>query len=581
MTRSKRYQLSGGAVILRLFIISIIFIVLLALASPVKAMQPILGGDVVIRELGSVIRYTCNPDRQPATGFDIVQSAAPTASRSAPRANGSHRADITSPPNSQTVLKQTAGTLQNSTNSSMADWVLIVVLGSLCVLLVVLIIVLYLGKKKMGQRLKQVAYMDILTGASNLVKFKMDAETLLKTKATTYVMLCFDVDKFKFVNDMYGYDSGNGLLVYLANIFMDDLDQDEAFGRISADNFVCLMKFKDQESMKKRLDYLYHKIQSPSAPLKNFGKVTINCGIYLVESVSDSITSMIDKANMARKMVKKQNGKIMAYYDESMRQQVIKQKEIENTMVAALAHQEFVVFLQPKISLETDKIIGAEALVRWKHPKKGLLPPVDFIGLFERNGFIIPLDYFVFEEVCRHMRIWLNQKLPVYPISINVSRLHLRDDSYVDQYERIAKKYEISPSLIELELTESIIFDNIQELLIQMQRLKEIGFMLSIDDFGAGYSSLNMLKEIPVDTIKLDREFFSNGGVNEREKVVIGNMVNMIQELHMKVLSEGVETVEQAEFLKKIRCDMAQGYLYARPMPIEEYQEALIKQEQG
>ncbi|HBH0945146.1 TPA: EAL domain-containing protein, partial [Clostridioides difficile] len=215
----------------------------------------------------------------------------------------------------------------------------------------------------------------------------------------------------------------------------------------------------------------------------------------------------------------------------------------------------------------------------WDNPQKGLIPPIEFIPVFERNGFIVNIDFYVFEEVCKKIREWMDEGQKVVPISVNLSRMHFVNSNFIEKFKLIVDKYKIPTRLIELELTETAVLDNIEGLLDTMNNLKEKGFVISMDDFGTGYSSLNLLKELPVDILKLDRAFFTEKDESNNEKIVISNVIKMAKELKMKVISEGVETISQVEFLKQIGCDMVQGYLFSKPMPVKEFEKIAFKKE--
>ncbi|MDX5700297.1 EAL domain-containing protein, partial [Clostridioides difficile] len=288
---------------------------------------------------------------------------------------------------------------------------------------------------------------------------------------------------------------------------------------------------------------------------------------------------IMDRANTARKTIKGGHKNSFAFYDKEMHKKILKEKEIENSMVDALNNGEFIVYFQPKYSLSDYQIIGAEALVRWDNPQKGLIPPIEFIPVFERNGFIVNIDFYVFEEVCKKIREWMDEGQKVVPISVNLSRMHFVNSNFIEEFKLIVDKYKIPTRLIELELTETAVLDNIEGLLDTMNNLKEKGFVISMDDFGTGYSSLNLLKELPVDILKLDRAFFTEKDESNNEKIVISNVIKMAKELKMKVISEGVETISQVEFLKQIGCDMVQGYLFSKPMPVKEFEKIAFKKE--
>lgn len=254
------------------------------------------------------------------------------------------------------------------------------------------------------------------------------------------------------------------------------------------------------------------------------------------------------------------------------------EEEIEKDMELALINQEFKVYLQPKYSLDTEQIVGAEALVRWIHSTKGIIPPDKFIPLFEKNGFIKQLDFYIFEEVCSVQKKWgeNNIALEDIPISVNLSRIHMNESRLTLKLGEIIKQYGIEAKCLEIELTESAILDNIDSLIRIIEDIKKAGFAVSMDDFGSGYSSLNLLKDLLVDILKIDKEFLGEGGDDYRGKVILSNIIHMAKELKLITVAEGVETKEQVEFLKEVGCNIAQGYYYAKPMPISDFEKLMF-----
>ncbi|HDK5741954.1 TPA: bifunctional diguanylate cyclase/phosphodiesterase, partial [Clostridioides difficile] len=427
---------------------------------------------------------------------------------------------------------------------------------------------------------KKIAYTDPLTGADSIDKFKINSNKLFaKNNPEEYALFYIDVDKFKYINDMFGYDMGNDTLIHISNTIASELKEDEIFARVSADHFVLLIKYKTDDDIKTRLNNIYNKVQILSNPKINYYKLILDCGIYKISKSDNDINTIMDRANTARKTIKGGHKNSFAFYDKEMHKKILKEKEIENSMVDALNNGEFIVYFQPKYSLSDYQIIGAEALVRWDNPQKGLIPPIEFIPVFERNGFIVNIDFYVFEEVCKKIREWMDEGQKVVPISVNLSRMHFVNSNFIEKFKLIVDKYKIPTRLIELELTETAVLDNIEGLLDTMNNLKEKGFVISMDDFGTGYSSLNLLKELPVDILKLDRAFFTEKDESNNEKIVISNVIKMAKELKMKVISEGVETISQVEFLKQIGCDMVQGYLFSKPMPVKEFEKIAFKKE--
>jgi EAL domain-containing protein (putative c-di-GMP-specific phosphodiesterase class I) len=259
-----------------------------------------------------------------------------------------------------------------------------------------------------------------------------------------------------------------------------------------------------------------------------------------------------------------------AFYDEQYRNEMLKTTEIEQDMNEALSGKQFLMYLQPKYNLETGKICGAEVLARWKHPVKGLIQPNDFIPLFERNGFILKLDEYMWEEACKTLADWRAQGKTPVPLSVNISRYHIKNNDLVSVWKKLIRKYNIPTSDLTLEITETFFYDS-SDLYDVLQRLQNMGFKLEVDDFGAGYSSLNMIRQIPVDTIKIDKDFLDKKLSTDKGKIVISHTIAMAKDLKLSVVAEGVETQEHVDFLKSSSCDIAQGFYFAKPMPLEDF----------
>lgn len=259
------------------------------------------------------------------------------------------------------------------------------------------------------------------------------------------------------------------------------------------------------------------------------------------------------------------------YYDESLTEEALHKIEIENKMEKALANEEFLVYLQPKYYLKDELIGGAEALVRWKIPGEELLLPNSFIPIFERNGFVVKLDFYMLRKVCSIIKGWMDLLIEPVVVSVNFSRMHLSNGDFVRELREVVDSYGIERRYIEIEITETVIYDNIEALEGIITELHESGFTISMDDFGSGYSSLSMLKDLPVDVIKMDRSFFINQKDVCRSKIVLGNVIGMAAELGICIVAEGVEDREHIELLRSLNCDMVQGYFYAKPMPENEF----------
>ncbi len=425
---------------------------------------------------------------------------------------------------------------------------------------------------------RQKAKIDAVTGGRTKERYLSDSLTLLKKSSPKkWAVVLFDVEKFKFVNDRLGFLEGNMMLGRIYKVLEEQLQKDEVFARISDDNFACTIHNGTDNEICERINNIFDECGHKNALFMKY-PVLFSAGVCRLDQCLEkhdavNLNTAIDRCAIARKTVKGGHSNAIAFYDGKIREKALREKDFENVMPTALAEHEFQCYLQPKYGLRSRHIEGAEALIRWNSKDFGFVYPDEFIPLSEKNGFVVELDFFILEEVCKAMRRWIKEgKTPVV-VSVNQSRLHLRHDDYIWRLREIVDKYEIPYKYIELELTESAFTEDAELLLKTMNKLHEIGFKLSIDDFGSGYSSLNMLKDIPADVVKIDREFF-NGTVNSRKgRTVISTVVDLAKNLNMEVISEGVETVEQVEFLSGIDCAMVQGYFFAKPMPMKAFEE--------
>lgn len=420
--------------------------------------------------------------------------------------------------------------------------------------------------------MERVSYKDYLTGLLTLSSFEVEAMKLITLENEySYAILYVDFDKFKNINDEWGYSTGNEVLIYYAKMVNSNLLPTEIACRISEDKFLLLLRYKKKADIIGRIE-ITNEIISKNFKSR-FPKInyTMTGGLYYLTPEDKVLSIIIDKANQARKTIKGVHKSKIAIYDQSLHMQLSSEKMIINHMYEALNNHEFIVYMQPKIELKTNRLIGAEALVRWKQPSGKLISPQEFIPVFEKNGFILELDFYVYEKTMIFIREWIDKGKKPLPISINVSKLHLYDTLFIQKFEKLIDKYKIPAHLIELELTESIFFKELDRLVTILNYLRKKGFLISIDDFGSGYSSLILLKTLPVDILKIDRDFFRQNQMDKQEKTIILSIITMAKGLGLKVLSEGIETEEQVEFLKNNHCDLAQGFWFYQPMPMQDF----------
>ena len=378
-----------------------------------------------------------------------------------------------------------------------------------------------------------------------------------------------DVDNFKKVNDIHGHNMGDQLLVCIANYL--EAENVGFISRLGGDEFVILLDGKisstDIPQIAERLITGFKEMDFRKDVLS---LISLSVGVIRDQEVKQPLDDILAKCDTAMYQAKTNGKNRYMLYSELDSIFEVNQR-LEREMEEALANGEFQIFFQPKVNMVTSELYGVEALSRWVHPTEGIRPPKVYIDLFEKNGFIGKLDLYIFEETCRIKDSWKGSKFEHIPVSVNMSRLHLYDRSFPDRLEEIAKKYEIDMAELEIEITESTFIKDSDELIAVVDVLKRKGFLVSIDDFGSGFSALYLLKDLPVDTIKIDRGFLQSSSNDNRGKTVLRNIITMCKDLKMDVVTEGVETKEQVNFIISCGCQIAQGFFYARPLPLDEF----------
>ena len=379
----------------------------------------------------------------------------------------------------------------------------------------------------------------------------------------------FDVERFKIINERYGIEVGDELLAFINDGLGLICDDDTPFCRLTADVFMVVKKFDREEDI---LDFI-HYIESMLIGYKEM-EYRLIFGIAIAEDRTLHTRRHGDNAAIARQQIHGNALNNIGWFNGKMRSDLSRMQNIEDDMHKALVNNEFVMFLQPKHSISTGRIIGAEALARWKHPKKGMISPADFIPVFEKNGFILKLDQFIWESACKEIRRLIDEGRGAVPISVNISREYIHSFDCAGYILGLVKKYDIPIELLELEITETVDNVGIADVVTGM---KKAGFTMLMDDFGSGYSSLNMLKTTPFDVLKIDRGFLSEFMDSDRGRKIIEHTISMSQDIGLDIIAEGVETKEQALFLEKCGCDAAQGFYYSKPVCVDAFEERLLQ----
>ncbi len=410
----------------------------------------------------------------------------------------------------------------------------------------------------------------ILISQNRFRRFKRNVGELLLSSQKEIAFIQFDIRQFKVVNDLYGEKIGDEILQFVSEQLQAVCGDRQYFIHLRSDVFMLVTEYDDEEELPTLIERLNARVGS----YKDI-KLQMTYGVYTVEDRDMELRQMEDRAAMARKAAKQSEAGRILFYKEQFKENLYNRKFIEENMQAAIAERQFMMYLQPKYSIAKNEIVGAEALVRWRHPERGMIFPDQFIPVLEDNGFIRKVDYFIWGEACRFIKRCEADGIPACPISVNVSRVHLRDDECIKVLSDLIQKTGIPKQQLELEITESV---DDQEVSRKAYQLKDEGYTLLMDDFGSGYSSLNILLETPFDVIKLDKRFMESMMVSGKGKLILEQVVAMANKLGLGLLAEGVETKEQVDLLQRIGCDQVQGYYYAKPMPEEDFYRLLCEQ---
>ncbi|MDO5398445.1 MAG: GGDEF domain-containing protein [bacterium] len=411
---------------------------------------------------------------------------------------------------------------------------------------------------------------DMLTGVYNNKCFEKDANILLSRGNGDYAAIAFNISKFRFINNEIGHEKGDIVLKTVGKTILDNLREDELVTHSFADRFMMLVKLRGR-TPEETVDYFRTKLNEAEYP--DGIKMKFNAGVYKIKPDEHDISLPMDCARFAQDRIREKNGAnngIMIYSQEMLDKQK-SEFEFERRAAEAVEKGYFKVYYQLKRDIQNNRWCGAEALVRWIDPKLGFISPGEFIPLFEKNGFVKTIDKYVFECVCRDIDNLIKSGNKVCPVSVNVSRKHLDNNDFMYEYEKILLSYDIPHELIEFEITETMIAENEELLKKFISWVHGLGCKCSLDDFGCGYSSFNMVKEFDFDTIKLDRKFFyGSNGFDSSSQQIVESLIDLSHKLGKSVISEGIENEEQVAFLKSRRCDAVQGFYFSKPAPLDE-----------
>ena len=447
----------------------------------------------------------------------------------------------------------------------------------------------------MQGRMTQMLYLDDVTGQNNWLYFKNTASRILATpraRRKNYALVCLHLERYKNFCACYGVKEGEALLADTAGFLVARVGRDEVVARNESADFAMLIGVggEDEEAAREICRKRLRSLLAEMTGLRPEQKIHFHAGAYLIpadpilgrkrwrsQRSGLDIDQMYNYANAAQMSTKCQEEHRIGFFDKELLEKQLWERKVEDTMDLALKNEEFQVYLQPKYSPTEAKLVGAEALVRWISPQDGFISPGKFIPIFEENGFITQLDDYMISHVAKLQAEWKIRGKKAVPVSVNVSRAHFAQEGLAEHICQLVDAYGPPHELIELEVTESAFFDDKDVLVETVKQLKDYGFRVSMDDFGAGYSSLNSLKDIPLDVLKLDGEFFRGEDDDGRGAIVVREAIQLARSLNMRVVAEGVEKKEQVDFLAGQGCDMIQGFYFAKPMPVKEFEDKVEK----
>lgn len=446
----------------------------------------------------------------------------------------------------------------------------------LIIVVIVMVLVSYfiwLANRHVKRVVFEQANIDKVTGYGNFNKFVDDSAVMLKYTDMHYAVGYIDISNFKSINDFYGRKCGDIALKTVADRVYDVVVPDGICARIFADRFAFLVSYLDLNSLKYIVETHLSEVEFKVPDMNEIIRLNCNCGIYQVRDYKENINDMVDKACMAAKISKGSISQMVTILDDNINDMLVNNQKITYKMNNALIDHEFVPYIQPKVSFADGSIVGGEALVRWMSSDEGMIPPDRFIPLFEQNGFVTKVDFYMLEKVCamiKQREEWGKRNVP---ISVNQSRVHVYDNMYINKLINMFDKYGTDKNYIIFELTESAFTENTQDMINLLRRMSALGYNISMDDFGCGYSSLNMLNLLPINEVKIDKAFLDDESPKSRS--IIKAIVDLAHGIGISIVCEGVETDEQVRFLRSVGCDVAQGYYYAKPMPMNEFEKML------
>lgn len=431
-------------------------------------------------------------------------------------------------------------------------------------------------RREYEKKIYSLAYYDSLTELPNRVKLEDELNKMVRNSKQELAIIYLDIDNFKLINDAIGHYFGDALLREIGKLLDESFEISELVARMNGDEFCIIVK--GAESIKKveeRLEFVRKQLENPWILDGHKLYLTLSFGISKYPKDGERVSELLKNAETAMYSAKEEGKNRYAYFEQQMNLKLLERLSIADDLREAIKNDEFKLYYQPQVDIFTGKIVGNEALIRWEHPVKGMVPPDKFIHIAEESGMIVPIGEWVIRTACKQNKYWQDQGLRPVGISVNLSGRQFESENLVEVIEGILNETKLEPRWLEVEITESLAMKNINSTIETLEKLREKGVRVALDDFGTGYSSLNYLKQLPIDTLKIDKSFVWGIHEDKKKAAIAKSLINLAHNINLSVTAEGMETYEQLEFLRKEKCDKVQGYLFGKPMTDIEFQEMI------
>ena len=434
--------------------------------------------------------------------------------------------------------------------------------------------------KRSREKIKKLAYSDYLTELPNRIALIEMLDNVMLTRRSEEVIMIMDIDidNFKHINDTLGHSYGDELLIDVTHRLKQAIDSNDYLARIGGDEFMIVTQnLEDIGEYEAKVKKIQKVFDYPFLLSMKEYFVTVSIGITMAPKDGKTTQVLIKNADSAMYEAKDIGKNTYFYFDESINERLTEKIQTQSELRKAIESNEFVLYYQPQINLETDKIVGLEALIRWNHPTKGVISPQHFISLAEETGLIVPIGLFVLREACMQLKQWEARGFSNLIMAVNISVRQFKDRDFIHMVKNVISETGINPNKLELEITETLVLEDVDYTIETISKLRELGVTFSLDDFGTGYSSMNYLKNLPVNNIKIDKSFLDTVLDCKRDQDIVQTIISLAKTLELSVIAEGVEQTEQEAFLKEVKCNKAQGFYYSKPLPKEEIEMILVK----